>query len=116
MILAAITFREWVKLRWQSIAYRGEFYKSIDWKLVGDKTAILKIDPFVNYRHPVDPAGFYLAFFKVLNREKVEHLIIDLRKNGGGLGDTNVALASFLLKKPFIWNKPIQQKAIRFGA
>lgn len=27
-----------------------------------------------------------------------------------------MALASFLLKKPFIWNKPIQQKAIRFGA
>lgn len=52
----------------------------------------------------------------MLNREKVEHLIIDLRENGGGSGDTNVALASFLLKKPFIWNKPIQQKAIRFGA
>lgn len=48
VILAAITFREWVKLPWQSTAYRGEFYKSIDWKLVGDKTAILKIDTFVN--------------------------------------------------------------------
>ena len=116
VILAAITFREWVKLPWQSTAYRGEFYKSIDWKLVGDKTAILKIDTFVNYRHSVDPAGFYSAFFKVLNREKVEHLIIDLRENGGGSGDTNVALALLLLKKPFIWNKPIQQKAIRFGA
>ncbi len=116
LILAAITFREWVKLPWQSTAYRGEFNKSIDWKLVGDKTAILKIDTFINYRHSVGPAGFYSAFFKVPNREKVEHLIIDLRENGGGSGDTNVALALLLLKKPFIWNKPIQQKAIRFGA
>ncbi len=114
--LDAITFREWVKLPWQSTAYRGEFYKSIDWKLLGNKTAILKIDTFVNYRNPVDPAAFYAGFFKVLNSTKVEHLIIDLRENGGGSGDTNVALASFLLDKPFVWNKPIQQKAIRFGA
>ncbi len=114
--VAAIPFREWVKLPWQASAYRDEFYKSIDWKLTGDKTAILKIDTFVNYRHPVDPAGFYSGFFKVLNRDKVEHLIIDLRENGGGSGDTNVALASFLLDKPFVWNKPVQQKAIRFGA
>lgn len=113
--LDAITFREWVKLPWQSTAYRGEFYKSIDWKLIGNKTAILKIDTFVNYRHPVDPAAFYAGFFKVLNSTKVEHLIIDLRENAGGSGDTNVALVSFLLDKPFVWNKPIQQKAIRFG-
>jgi Peptidase family S41 len=116
VMLEAITFREWVKLPWQSTAYRGEFYKSIDWKLIGNKTAILKIDTFVNYRNPVDPAAFYAGFFKVLNNSKVEHLIIDLRENGGGSGDTNVALASFLLDKPFVWNKPIQQKAIRFGA
>jgi Peptidase family S41 len=116
LTLDAITFREWVKLPWQSTAYRGEFYKSIDWKLLGNKTAILKIDTFVNYRNPVDPAAFYAGFFKVLNNSKIEHLIIDLRENGGGSGDTNVALASFLLDKPFVWNKPIQQKAIRFGA
>ena len=114
--LDAITFREWVKLPWQSTAYRDEFYKSIDWKLIGNKTAILRIDTFVNYRNPVDPAAFYAGFFKVLNSAKVEHLIIDLRENGGGSGDTNVALASFLLNKPFVWNKPIQQKVIRFGA
>jgi C-terminal processing protease CtpA/Prc len=114
--LDAITFREWVKLPWQSTAYRDEFYKSIDWKLIGNKTAILKIDTFVNYRNPVDPAAFYAGFFKVLNSAKVEHLIIDLRENGGGSGDATVALASFLLDKPFVWNKPIQQKAIRFGA
>jgi C-terminal processing protease CtpA/Prc len=114
--LDAITFRKWVKLPWQSTAYRNEFYKSIDWKLIGNKTAILKIDTFVNYRNPVDPAAFYAGFFKVLNNAKVEHLIIDLRENGGGSGDTNVALVSFLLDKPFVWNKPIQQKAIRFGA
>ncbi len=114
--LGAITFREWVKLPWQSTAYRDEFYKSIDWKLLGNKTAILKIDTFVNYRNPVDPTAFYASFFKVLNASKVEHLIIDLRENGGGSGDTNVALASFLLDKPFVWNKPIQQKVIRFGA
>lgn len=114
--LNAITFREWVKLPWQSTAYRNEFYKSIDWKLIGNKTAILKIDTFVNYRNPVDPASFYAGFFKVLNSAKVEHLIIDLRENGGGSGDATLALASFLLDKPFVWNKPIQQKAIRFGA
>jgi C-terminal processing protease CtpA/Prc len=105
-----------VKLPWQSTAYRDEFYKSIDWKLIGNKTAILRIDTLVNYRNPVDPAAFYAAFFKVLNSSKIEHLIIDLRENGGGSGDATVALAAFLLDKPFIWNKPIQQKAIRFGA
>jgi Peptidase family S41 len=114
--LDAIAFRDWVKLPWQSTAYRNEFYKNIDWKLIGNKTAILKIDTFVNYRNPVDPAAFYAGFFKVLNSTKVEHLIIDLRENGGGSGDATVALASFLLDKPFVWNKPIQQKAIRFGA
>lgn len=109
-----VAFQDWVKLQWSAATYRGEFYKGVNWRITG-KTAVLQVDTFVNYRNPVDAMLFYSAFFRVMKEEKVEHLIVDLRENGGGSNDATVALAAHLLTRPFIWNKPILQKAIRFG-
>lgn len=112
--LLPLAFQDWVRLPWSAATYRSEFYKSINWRIAG-KNAVLKVDTFVNYRNPVDTMLFYSAFFRAANEAKVDHLVIDLRENGGGSNDATIALAAHLLEKPFVWNKPILQKAIRFG-
>lgn len=112
--LAPISFSQWTELEAPSGPYRNEFYKSITWRIAG-KVARLKIDTFVNYRNPVQPTAFLSGFFRALKAEGVEHLILDLRNNGGGSEDVSVALARFLFDKPFIWSKPVRYKAIRYG-
>lgn len=112
--LNAIPFKNWINLAWPAATHRGEFYKSVSFKMAGN-SAFLKVDTFVNYRNPVDVDAFYGAFFKSMKERKTEYLILDLRENGGGSSDATLGLATYLLDKPFVWNKPIWQKAIRFG-
>lgn len=115
--LHPVTFQQWVELPWQATPYRAEFYRETTWKMLNAKTAYLKINTFVNYRHPVDAEAFYASFFKAINQSGANHLIIDLRENGGGGGssDPSISLIPFLLDRPFLWNKTIFRKALRFG-
>ncbi len=112
--MRAIPYQEWLNLPWTLAVQRGEFYNGVSFRMA-DKSAVLKVDTFVNYRNPVDANAFYAAFFKTMKARKIEHLILDLRENRGGSTDATVALAAHLLDKPFVWNKPVWQKAIRFG-
>jgi Peptidase family S41 len=112
--LKPINFENWIKLDAPDGNYRNEFYKSVTWRIAG-KVARLKIDTFVNYRNPVQPTAFLRGFFKTLKSEGIEHLILDLRNNGGGSEDVSIALGRYLFDKPFIWSKPIRYKAVRFG-
>ncbi len=41
--------------------------------------------------------------------------MIDLRGNGGGSDNATIALLRYLLDTPFVWNKPRQLKAVRYG-
>lgn len=112
--LSPIAFDAWTRLVWSGAAYRDEFYKSIRWRIAG-KTALLRTDTFVNYRNPVDATAFLGGFFKTLKDGGVDHLILDLRKSGGGSEDVSVALGRYLLPERFVWSKPVRLKTISYG-
>lgn len=112
--LVPVSFDRWTRLDPPGGAYRNEFYKSITWRIAG-KAARLKIDTFVNYRNPVQPTAFLAGFFQAMKTAGTEHLILDLRNNGGGSEDVSVALARYLFDRPFLWSKPVRYKAIRYG-
>jgi hypothetical protein len=114
MMLRPITFESWIKLDAPDGNYRNEFYKSVTWRMSG-KTARLKIDTFVNYRNPVQPTAFLGGFFKAMKTAGTEHLILDLRNNGGGSEDVSIALGRYLFNKPFTWSKPLRYKSVRIG-
>ena len=112
--LAPISFDAWTRLESPDGAYRSEFYRRIGWRLAG-KTARLTIDTFVNYRNPVAATPFLGGFFKAMNDAGADHLILDLRSNGGGSSDPIIALGRYLLDAPFTFTRSVRAKTIRFG-
>lgn len=112
--LRPISFAAWRALAAPGAAYRAEFYKAVRWQ-AGRRAAVLAIDTFVNYRNPVQPTAFLGGFFKAMRAAGTQHLILDLRANGGGSEDAAVGLARHLLAGPFLWSKPPRLKAIRYG-
>ena len=112
--LKPIKFAEWTALAGPGAKYRSEFYNAITWQMSG-KDARLGIDTFVNYRNPVQATAFLGGFFAAMKEAGTEHLILDLRKNGGGSEDVSVALGRYLIDRPFTWSKPIRYKALRYG-
>ena len=112
--LDPIRFDRWRELAPSFGPQRDEFYNAIGFRLSG-KTAQLRIDTFVNYRNPVDADAFLGGFFKSMRAAGTDHLILDLRNNGGGSEDVSVSLGRHLLAAPFVWGKPARLKAIRYG-
>ena len=112
--LAPISFGEWTQLATPDAPFRSEFYNGITWRMAG-KQARLRIDTFVNYRNPVAATPFLGGFFKAMKDAGTEHLILDLRANGGGSEDVSIALARHLFDAPFTWSKPVRYKTIRVG-
>jgi hypothetical protein len=108
-----IPYEQWKSLPWPSVPEGAEFHKTTTWKRIDPKTAYLRIDTFVNYRNPVDPATVYDPIFQAI--QDAEHLIVDLRENGGGSNDASEGLARYLLEKPFVVTKSARLKAIRYG-
>lgn len=112
--LAPISFNQWTELDSPDGKYRNEFYNGLSWRMAG-KVARLKIDTFVNYRNSVAATPFLGGFFKAMKAAGTEHLILDLRNNGGGSTDPTIALARHLLDAPFTLTKSIRARTIRFG-
>lgn len=112
--LKPIRFAQWTGLAGPGAKFRSEFYSSIGWRMNG-KVARLQIDTFVNYRNPVQATAFLNGFFSAMEEAGTEHLILDLRKNGGGSEDVSVALGRYLIDQPFTWSKPLRLKAVRYG-
>ncbi len=112
--LAPINFAAWTEMKSSFGPQREEFYKSIGFRMAG-KTALLSIGTFVNYRNPVNTDAFLGGFFKSIKANGIEHLVLDLRDNGGGSEDVSVSLGRYLFDKPFLWGKPARLKAIRYG-
>lgn len=110
-----VTFKQWTELPWSAVSYREEFHKSATWKMLDEQTAYVRVDTFVNYRNPVPPAQIYDPIFKAIAEKKAQRLIIDLRENGGGSSDATVELARYVLGKPFVWNRGLLLKAVRYG-
>lgn len=112
--LDPIVFAAWTALVPPGAKYRGDFYNSNSWRMNG-KLARLQIDTFVNYRNPVQASAFLGGFFEAMREAGTEHLILDLRNNGGGSEDVPVALGRYLIGAPFVWTKPLRYKAVRYG-
>ncbi|HQS68840.1 MAG: hypothetical protein B7Y36_08785 [Novosphingobium sp. 28-62-57] len=112
--LKPIRFAQWTALAAPGAKYRSEFYNSTIWRLNG-KVARLGIDTFVNYRNPVQATAFLSGFFAAMKEAGTEHLILDLRRNGGGSEDVPLALGRYLINTPFLWAKPQRLKAVRYG-
>lgn len=113
-MLKPIKFAQWTTLAGPGAKFRSEFYNSVSWRMNG-KTARLGIDTFVNYRNPVQATAFLSGFFTAMEEAGTEHLILDLRKNGGGSEDVSVAMGRYLIDQPFTWSKPLRLKAVRYG-
>ena len=116
-MLNPISYKVWKTLRVPGAPTTDDFYRETTWRMLNRKTAYLKIDTFVNYHHPVDAEAFYAGFFRAINLSGADHLIVDLRQNsgGGGFSDPSISLIPFLVDRPFIWNKPVLRKTLRFG-
>lgn len=112
--LKPIGFAAWTGLKSPGARYRSEFYNAVTWRMAGT-AARLQVDTLVNYRNPVQATAFLGGFFKAMQEQGTEHLILDLRNNGGGSEDVSVALGRYMLAQPFIWSKPIRYKAVRYG-
>ncbi|MEM9292767.1 MAG: S41 family peptidase [Acidobacteriota bacterium] len=79
------------------------------------KTALLTVETFVNYRRPANPLELYGEIFQQLHEAQVEHLIVDLRLNGGGSDDASLGLLGFLLDEPFRMMRSWRVKPLEFG-
>ena len=103
---------------WQEISgepFRQNFKDAVHVDYVG-KTAILTVDTFVNYREPVDAKRKFNGIFKDFKKRDIKHLIVDLRKNGGGSDDAQFALLTHLTQQPIkintrAWIKGNKHKA-----
>ncbi|RDB05527.1 hypothetical protein DVG78_13160 [Runella aurantiaca] len=60
--------------------------------------AILDINTFRDGGH----RKFYRKSFRTLKQKNIQHLVIDLRANGGGRSDASVNLMSYLLDSTFV--------------
>ncbi len=93
-----ISFDSWLALDGQP--YRLDFKDAVNITMKGDY-AVLTVDTFVNYRNPVNAMKKFKKIFKTLKQNNIKHLIVDLRNNGGGSDDAQLALLKHLYNQPF---------------
>jgi hypothetical protein len=79
-------------------------------ELINNKTALLTVNTFAIGRNSKDPEHIvykkYLdSCFTKLNKDKIDHLIVDIRTNGGGTDPNDILLFSYLANKKFRENK-----------
>lgn len=75
--------------------------RSTDLELRLDTGANLAYMFMANFDHPLKSHRFIRKSFKKIKQHQIEHLIIDLRTNGGGVIDNEVFLARHLRKTRF---------------
>lgn len=79
-------------------------------ELINQKIAILTVNTFAIGQNSKDPEHIVYkkhldSCFSKLNRDKIAHLIIDVRTNGGGTDPNDILLFSYLANKKFRENK-----------
>lgn len=96
----ALVFGAYESMVREGERYVRDFADGVRVERVGEKTAVLTVDTFVNYRDPVDPDAVFGPIMRGLNEDGVEHLVVDLRANGGGSTDAAVSLFRHLIDAP----------------
>ena len=94
-----ITYADWQALTGE-MRFSRNFVDAVSYDLLADDTARLAVDTFVNYRRPVDPVAHLEPFFERLRDDGIDRLVVDLRKNGGGSSDAQLALLRYLIREP----------------
>ncbi|NVE93639.1 S41 family peptidase [Altererythrobacter lutimaris] len=90
----------------------SNFKDAATFERISDDVAYLRVDTFVNYRDPVDPATIYEPIFKALQDEGQTTLILDLRKNGGGSSDASYGLLENVLTQDYAPRKGMFAKTL----
>lgn len=88
---------------WSSIAIdqgARNFRDAVTLTRVGERSAVLSVDTFINYRQPVDPDTIYGPVFETLRAEGRDQLVLDLRRNGGGSTDASQGLFAYFIDAP----------------
>lgn len=109
-----VPFPRWTELAWTSKPYNADFADEIGASMLTPRTALLRVNTFVNYRKPVDPMIAYGEVFRRFREAGADSLVVDLRENGGGSDDAAIALARFLVDTSFAISHPPRLKAVRY--
>lgn len=96
--LDRIGHQAWTELGDENKRARN-FKDAVTFERIGDTSAYLRVDTFVNYRVPVKPDEIYGPIFEAIIDEGRTSLILDLRNNGGGSTDASNGLLAHLITK-----------------
>ena len=108
--LATIQKREKEREKPKQLPIRLEYKDS--------STALLTIDRFEIYKPEMDVKKFFRDTFWQINAKNIQHLIIDVRGNEGGVDRWGALLYSYLTDKPFRYYdyiKVAQKKKFNFA-
>ena len=114
---ASLTLKPIDRQQWQALEPVINNFsdpRAVRFEQLDAKSAYLNVATFINYRTPVNPAKVFRPIFERINDNGTEHLIVDLRSNGGGSDEVGIALARFLMTQPFALLKSVQVKTFRF--
>lgn len=96
-----ITYKKWRTLATEKAIRNFSDPGAVEFRIT-DEAAYLRVATFINYRTPTDPYKVFSPLFDQIRERRVQHLIVDLRENGGGSDDVGVALGRFLLPEPVV--------------
>jgi hypothetical protein len=87
---------------WQALGPRvaRDLPEAVRWRALDERSALLTVETFVNYRRPVDAEALFARVFGEIAAAGHEHLVLDLRACGGGSSDVAWTLARFLVDVP----------------
>lgn len=100
VVADALTYGDFAAMVLDQERYVQDFKDAVSVERLNGTTALLRVDTFINYRDPVDPDEVFGPIMRRLNEDGVDHLIVDLRRNGGGSDDAAISLFRHLLREP----------------
>jgi hypothetical protein len=112
--LAPITYGAWKALTGDTTPV--DFANGTSIARLDDSTAKLTLRSFVNYRTPIDADSSYRTIFAQLAARRVNHLVIDLRGNGGGSDDAATGLVHYLTDRPVVPVRSVRRRTIRIDS
>jgi C-terminal processing protease CtpA/Prc len=80
--------------------YQIKNLEKVAFSWLNEKTALLQLNTFANYRNPINFDKVYAEIINTYKEKKGEHLIIDLRNNEGGDTENGYKLISYFIDQP----------------